>query len=90
MSKEKEEKSGRYQGGFAKKRSERRRRNAILRVYAGFPEPVQEFVRVRVFDFKPSLLGQHNRTVLPFPARSMAGTHENILHFPSRFTRCIL
>lgn len=25
-----------------------------------------------------------------FPARSKVGTHENILHFPPRFTRCIL
>jgi len=83
------EKSGRYQED---EKGKERRKNAILRVYTGFPGPVQEFVRVRVFDFKLSLVGQHNRTALSvsFPARSMVSTHENILHFPSRFTRCIL
>lgn len=27
---------------------------------------------------------------IPFPGPSEMGTHENILHFPPRFTRCIL
>lgn len=71
-----------------------RGKNAILRVYIGFLRPVQEFVRVRVFDFKASLLGRYNRTVRTFSrlllGPSEVGTHENILHFLPRFTRCIL
>lgn len=74
---------------------EKRRKgeNAILRVYIGFPRPVQEFVQVRVFDFKASLLGRYNRTIRTFSrplGPSEVGTHENILHFLPRFTRCIL
>lgn len=71
------------------KRKKRKEKNAILRVYTGFPGPVQEFVRAWVFDFKASLLGQHNRAIRIF-SRSKVGTHENILHFSPRFTRCIL
>lgn len=86
------EKSGRYQEGMKKKRKQGE--NAILRVYIGFLRPVQEFVRVRVFDFKASLLGRYNRTVRTFSrlllGPSEVGTHENILHFLPRFTRCIL
>lgn len=57
-----------------KRKKRKRRKNAILRVYTGFPGPVQEFVRVRVFDFKGSLLGQHNRAIRIF-SRSLEGGH---------------
>lgn len=87
--KQKEEKSGWYQVGTKKEEKE----GGKMRYYEFIPD-----FRVRyksLFGFEYSIL-KHlswaSITVLSvsFPARSKVGTHENILHFPPRFTRCIL
>lgn len=85
---EKGEKSGRYQEGTKKEKEDGK-----MRYYEFIPDFLARYKSL--FGFEYSILNHSSWasiTVLsvPFPARSMVGTHENILHFPSRFTRCIL
>lgn len=89
--KEKEEKSGRYQEG-----SKKEKEGGKMRYYEFIPDFLSRYKSL--FGFEYSILNHPswtNVTVLhyytvPFPACSTVSTHENILHFPSRFTRCIL
>lgn len=89
--KEKEEKSGRYQEGTKKEKDE----EGKMRYYEFIPDFLGRYKSL--FGFEYSILNHPSWASInvlalsvPFPARSMVGTHENILHFPSRFTRCIL
>jgi len=73
------------------KRTKKEKEEGKMRYYEFIPDFLGRYKSL--FGFEYSILNYPSWasiTVLRYPYLSMVGTHENILHFPSRFTRCIL